>query len=175
MQRFKKILPFILVVILAAAPAGAAAAPMTWQAVLDEYPSHQIQPFVMSLNQTNTLLWGSVIAQLAGGTDITLGVYAADGLRINTGGNNVRLCTGQHASVVVTSDTRRANLFEVIIRGDVIGNGMLTIAQITRLAGAITGAQPLSGPYYLAGDVDGNGEINIVDLVLLCNWLTGRL
>lgn len=177
MQLLKKVLPVMLALLLAVTPPGvmaSAAVPATWQGVLEEYPNHEVQPFTMPLNQTCRLVWNDVLAQLSGGTPLTLGVFSADGQRLNTEGNDVRLCTGQHASVVVTADTRRANLYDVIILGDVLGTGQLNIAQVTRLANALTGARPLSGPYALAADVDGGGALNIVDLVRLCRWLTGR-
>lgn len=54
---------------------------------------------------------------------------------------------------------------EMVVKGDVLGTGILSIAQLVRLAKALNGSWPLYGPYFLAGDLNSSGRIDIADLV----------
>lgn len=65
-----------------------------------------------------------------------------------------------------------AQLITVVIPGDVAGSGILNIAQVTRLASALNGALPLTGPYLQAGLLTGGSRISVSDLVTLAKWLT---
>ena len=53
---------------------------------------------------------------------------------------------------------------EMVVKGDVLGTGILSVAQLVRLAQALNGSAPLFGAYLLAGDLlfysghDGGGE-----------------
>ena len=53
----------------------------------------------------------------------------------------------------------------VIVQGDVTGSGRLSIVQLTTLAKALNGQNPLDGAYFRAGDFNGDGTINVSDLV----------
>lgn len=55
---------------------------------------------------------------------------------------------------------------EMVVKGDVLGTGVLSIAQLVRMAQALNGIWPLYGPYELAADLNGNGYIDISDLVM---------
>lgn len=90
----------------------------------------------------------------------------------------LRACTSNDAAFVTTDDTIRAStglavewtvdghadsaLF--VAAGDVLGTGELQIAQLTRMARALNGAEPLTGAFLAAADFDGNG-LQIPDLV----------
>lgn len=75
--------------------------------------------------------------------------------------------------IVGTGDTVRFDRGEVevsqatvIVTGDVIGSGIMSLAQLVRLAGAVSGAgAPLEGPYLEAADFDGSGKLGLSDLV----------
>lgn len=54
----------------------------------------------------------------------------------------------------------------VVVSGDVIGTGIISLAQLVRLAGVFSGSgSPLKGAYLAAGDFNANGEIGLGDLV----------
>lgn len=54
----------------------------------------------------------------------------------------------------------------IIVAGDVIGSGIMSLAQLVRLAGAVSGSGPaLEGPYLAAADLDGSGVLSLSDLV----------
>ena len=53
----------------------------------------------------------------------------------------------------------------VLITGDVLGSGLINIAQLVRLAQDLNKDRVLLGVFELAGDITRTGEINIVDLV----------
>lgn len=53
----------------------------------------------------------------------------------------------------------------LVVKGDVMGNGLIGISQVARLGSALSGRQPLRGVYMRAGDFDENGRIDLTDLV----------
>lgn len=82
--------------------------------------------------------------------------------------------------IVATGDTVRfgsgsdyLDTLHVLVAGDVLGTGVLNVAQVARLAQAINGTQPLRGPYLQAADVNGSGSLDISDLVREAHLLTG--
>lgn len=162
----------LLVFVLAAlVPAAGLAAPATWDEVLEAYPDHEIRDFDQSLKVTNMLTWETVVNQIGSDQPVTVSVYSAEGGVINVLTNRVPIATGQHILVVRTDDVRAANLMQVIIRGDVLGTGQLSIAQLTRMAAALNGSRPLEGLYAQAADLTSSGSLNIADLTILASWL----
>lgn len=85
--------------------------------------------------------------------------------------DNERMATGCSVEVV---DAAGATTFSVtaVIRGDVLGSGVLDMAQLIRLARANNDSRPLSGPYldaaYLLTDSD---SINVASLIALARML----
>lgn len=59
----------------------------------------------------------------------------------------------------------------IVIRGDVLGSGVMGLSQLVRLAAALTGSKPLEGAYLEAGDLDGSGAINLSDVVMMAQML----
>lgn len=53
----------------------------------------------------------------------------------------------------------------VVVIGDVTGTGQAGLGQITRIAQAMTGREPLEGIWLAAGDINGSGQIDLGDLV----------
>lgn len=60
----------------------------------------------------------------------------------------------------------------VVVSGDVLGNGMLTVSQLVRMARALNGSVPLTGPFLKAGCVTGGTTLTISDLVQMAHMLT---
>lgn len=88
---------------------------------------------------------------------------AADGNTLISTGQTVEIRDGSGA--LIASAT-------VIVAGDVLGTGRLTIAQLTRMSRACSGEEPLSGAYLAAGDFNSNGHIDIADMVREAKLLT---
>lgn len=62
----------------------------------------------------------------------------------------------------------------VLMPGDVLGTGLIEISQLTRLAQAASGDDPLQDVYAMAGDVDQSGTIDEGDVMMLASVLTRR-
>ena len=73
------------------------------------------------------------------------------------------LATGD--SVIWYDEAGNRRTTEMVVKGDVLGTGVINIAQLVRLAQALNGNWPLYGVYRIAGDLNGNGYIDIGDLV----------
>lgn len=56
---------------------------------------------------------------------------------------------------------------QTIVKGDILGTGVLRMDQLVRLASALKGAEELGEPNAAAADLNGNGQIDLSDLVLL--------
>lgn len=175
MKLTTRILSFALVLAVAALTPTAALAsggvPTTWQATQAQYPEHQIQTFEMTLEQTRggRVVWGDILAQQS--QPVRLLVFSHGGYQINTATNNIPPATGEHIAIILQSDSRAANLYDVIVKGDVLGTGLLNISQLVRLASALNGKAPLEGPYLRAADINGGGNVDIGDLTILARWI----
>lgn len=73
--------------------------------------------------------------------------------------------TDERASRPKTEEAR------IVVSGDVTGSGVMNIAQLVRMARALTGEAPLTGPYLRAADLDGNGHLDIGDMTKEASWL----
>lgn len=98
------------------------------------------------------------------------GVLTADGTYLP---DDALMATGQKA-VVWDSRGNVLSRVTLVIKGDVIGNGQMNIAQLVRLAQALTATARLSGPYHTAGDLNNNGRLEIADLVHVAGLLIRR-
>lgn len=76
------------------------------------------------------------------------------------------VCTGDCMRLV--SSENPADLYDeavIVVQGDVLGSGKMSIAQLVAICRAVTGAHPLRGAYLLAGDFNSNGSIDIADVM----------
>lgn len=174
---YRRLLAICFGVLLACLPISGLAAPKipdTWAEVLDIYGGPKIMPVDLPVYVTQEMTWAEVPSQdeLSVFGKLTLEPYAADGSLIPEADRADRKpATGEHILAIASS---RYVLIEVVILGDVLGSGQLSIAQLTRMAQALTGVKPLEGPYAEAADLNDDGSFNIADLTTLANWLTGR-
>lgn len=74
--------------------------------------------------------------------------------------------------LVLTSMAGTQQEFTVVVYGDVLGTGVVSVSQLVRMARALTG-DPLHGAYLFAGDMTGNGQLDIADLIREAEILTG--
>lgn len=105
---------------------------------------------------------GTILTGIPIGTDKTDGtsieqflshVHAADGSKIVVKDSDGQPISGDHrigtGCQVDVVDASGETIFSttIVIRGDVLGTGMLTLAQLTRVAAAYQDADALTGPY----------------------------
>lgn len=78
------------------------------------------------------------------------------------------VATGDEVVFVVSDDeTAEVCRATIIVDGDVIGSGIMSLAQLVRMAAAINNPDaPLEGPYFMAADFDGGGTLSLSDLVI---------
>lgn len=112
---------------------------------------------------------GSYVEVSAGNS---LLVCTVNGKPIEPDDRTVPFSTGQslrvlHSGQIIMQTT-------VVVAGDVLGTGQLSIAQLVRIAQACTGSRPLSGAYLYAGDLSGSGRIDIGDVVREAQMIAGR-
>lgn len=94
------------------------------------------------------------------------------------GGGTITICTaGSEApaeaaapaatgmAVVLSDGDAELLRAEICVTGDVLGTGLLSVAQVVRMATALRGTAPLNGVYLLAGDLNETGAVDISDLV----------
>lgn len=173
-NRRKKATALILAAVLCALPAAAAAEELilpTWDEMLAKYTT-PVMDAAFPVTTSEQYTWQSVSEQAAR-EQVTVAGYAADGVLLSQEEwGELRICTGQ-TGIAIQETARKYVLFALIIQGDVLGTGRLSIAQLVRLAKAVTGAEPLEGVYAQAGDINENGSPDIADLATLASWLTG--
>lgn len=79
--------------------------------------------------------------------------------------------TGDRLAVYVNDVLVQVN--DIIVKGDINGDGNITIADLVRLNRHILGISSLSGIQQTAADVNLNGSVNIQDLVLMNRHILG--
>ena len=94
--------------------------------------------------------------------------------RIITGDRSILLSTGQEVRVLSGNGLLLAEA-KIVVMGDVLGTGRLSIAQLVRLAKACIGERDLSGVYLIAGDFQENRFIDIADVAREANMIVERL
>jgi hypothetical protein len=62
---------------------------------------------------------------------------------------------------------------EIVVRGDISGDGKITIADLVRVNRHTLNISLLNGIQLLAADVNNNGSVNIQDLVLINRHILG--
>ena len=72
---------------------------------------------------------------------------------------------GTGCKVVSYVNGEAVDTLEVVVSGDVDGDGLVGIADLLGMKSSILGRDELSGAYFAAADKDGNGILNIFDLV----------
>lgn len=77
--------------------------------------------------------------------------------------------------VVFTVDGSEIAEATVIVAGDTIGNGIMSLVQVVRLTSAMMGNITLTGPYLTAGDFTGTGSITLGDVVQESRLLTASM
>lgn len=75
------------------------------------------------------------------------------------------VCTGYRIACVNDSTGGVEKEDATVVFGDVLGTGRITLSQIVRMAAALTGANPLEGPFAIAADLDGSTKLGVTDLV----------
>ena len=81
-----------------------------------------------------------------------------------------KIVTGDKITITVGSETKT---FEVIIKGDVNGDGEIYASDYVKIKNHIMDINKLTGPYALAADVNGDGEIYASDYVKIKNHIMG--
>lgn len=81
----------------------------------------------------------------------------------NTADGNVK--TGYIAKVIYGIETDSPLLYKLFIKGDVNGDGDVTITDLVKVKKHLTGVDLLADVYMVAGDVTDTGDISTTDLI----------
>lgn len=92
---------------------------------------------------------------------------------LDASGNEKTGVVGTGDRLAVYVDGVLANYIEVVIYGDVSGDGSVTIADLVRLNRHTLNINKLSGSALVAADVNKNGSVNIQDLVMVNRCILG--
>ena len=84
--------------------------------------------------------------------------------------NSGFIATGDKVTITVSDETKE---FEVVVYGDVNGDGMIKATDYVLIKNQIMGNSTLQGPYKEAADVDKNGMIKATDYVKIKNQIMG--
>jgi SpoIID/LytB domain protein len=122
-------------------------------------PVYSVNSWLVSGVRKNT----TVAQFIAGfGNDpASLHVYRADGTELTDG------AVGTGMSIVLMKDGAEADRLAIIVKGDVNGDGNISISDYTLERYEILDLKPLNGVYLAAGDVNGDGNVSISDYTLI--------
>lgn len=124
--------------------------------------------YVVAMNAAAATKADDLEDQFTDAEDIDDAVYSATGTEKD---GDAVLGTGD----VIRFARNGQPVFEatVVVQGDVVGNGVMSLTQLVRMANGYRGTQPLEGAYALAGDLNGSGTIDLSDVVRECSLLRG--
>lgn len=137
------------------APAAAGALPVPVTEVPDEAPAVFV---IDSGGFARSVASVTAELRLEGGSDVRAYIYDAEVPP------ETNIATGLFLHWI-TADGTAARSAQVAVLGDVLGTGEAGIGQLTRMARAFTGTDPLEGIWLTAGDLDGSGQIDLPDVV----------
>lgn len=84
--------------------------------------------------------------------------------------NSGVVATGDSVTITVGNETKT---YEVVIYGDVTGDGKISAADYLKIKNTIMGTATLSGPYKEAADVDKNGSFKASDYLRIKDSIMG--
>ena len=121
---------------------------------------------------SDTYVIGNTITGVEPGTtvDTFLAGFVCEGATlsvVNAAGSQKtgKVATGDRLAVY--KDGALVGLIDVVIYGDISGDGAVTIVDLVRLNRHILNISKLSGSGLAAADVNRNGSVNIQDLVMI--------
>jgi hypothetical protein len=100
---------------------------------------------------------------------ITNSKYTSRSLKYNSGSNMFRCYTTGQQDVQLYKELEKE--IPVVLRGDVNGDGQVTIADVTALVNIILGNQ---GGDTSVADLNGDSQITIADVTSLVNIILGK-
>ena len=100
---------------------------------------------------------------------ITNAQYTSRSLKYNSGANMFRCYTTGQQDVQLYKELEKE--MPVVLRGDVNGDGQVTIADVTALVNIILGSQ---GGDTSVADLNGDSQITIADVTSLVNIILGK-
>ena len=135
---------------------------------------------VTTLNNAGVKNGNKYITGISVGTDISViknkitnaNSSAAVSLMSSNGNtkNSGVVSTGDKVKITVGSETKT---YEIVIYGDVNGDGKISAVDYVRIKNNIMGTSSLSGSYKEAADVDRNGKVAATDYVKIKNNIMG--
>lgn len=142
-------------------------------------------PYELKIAEPSDMILGTlpnsqtpVLLGLAAGRRAPAAAPVLDAIVLDTG-ETIRMLTPSGESMVATSPCGTGSVVQisnddgallervfVVVEGDLLGTGILSIAQLVRMASALTDVTAINGLELMAGDLNHNGNIDISDLVL---------
>ena len=65
--------------------------------------------------------------------------------------------------------------YQLVVKGDIDGNGKLSVTDLAMVNQAIVGRITLQGPYEKASDLDSNKKLSVTDLAMINQAIVGRI
>ena len=155
-------------------PVGEAAESQTFPKVTD----YDIRWYTVQLNPTDTIsLYTSVDCTLQVFSPTAQEVYKADGTGSTAGGFRASVAGAYYLAVHSATGSGNMTLYVEkpnILKGDVNGDGTISIADVTTLVNYILGKTTDNEPAMEAADVNNDNSISIADVTALVNKILGK-
>ncbi|MEG0744587.1 MAG: dockerin type I domain-containing protein [Erysipelotrichaceae bacterium] len=118
------------------------------------------------IKETNNVF--RIIQSLKNNDQYSVNLYDSNNQMIHVD-ENTMMKTGYQLLVSTRDNTHRVYHFNVVVRGDVNGDGKITSMDYALVKNDILNISKLSAASYVAGDVDGNKKIRSMDYALIKN------
>lgn len=107
---------------------------------------------------------GDVLECLKAAEGMKLTVVNADGTPADV---SEPVCTGMRINA--SGASQETTELVIVVRGDVIGQGLMSLSQVVRTAESFTGRYSLEWPYLAAGCLSGGDRVTLTDVVQIAD------
>lgn len=97
-----------------------------------------------------------------------------DYIAIHSGGETVTGTVGTGMTVDLTVDGTVVDSAEIVVTGDVNGDGKVTLTDMVQIRAHLLERSSLSGAAYQAADINGDGQLTLTDFVQSLSAVLGR-
>lgn len=116
---------------------------------------------------------GAAVSSVLKNVSVTDGTAAVTNSSDKAKSSSSVICTGDKVVIYDTSGSMYMT-YQVILYGDITGDGALDLKDLVRYKNVLLGNTTLSAASVKAGDITGDGALDLKDLVRMKNYILGK-
>ncbi|MBQ2062081.1 MAG: InlB B-repeat-containing protein [Oscillospiraceae bacterium] len=142
-----------------------------------EYEEHLVEKYTEIVSSGAFPLIDGYLRAIPAGTTagkIVKSLSPKDYIAIHKGSETVSGAVGTGMTVDLTVDGELIQSAEIVVTGDVNGDGSVTLTDMVQLRAHLLGRGELTGAYYQSADLNGDSQVTLTDFVQILSAVLGR-